>query len=132
MGNHTTGKKDDTQMSSKGGYHPRITSINQITLQIFTELFVNKNYESAIDQMSGLIALIKEEDYPAELLKTIEDEYESLLRIKGNRKLSDRKRLKKRTYKKWFRELNSWLWKKKYLENEKYEPFKLEEDDAKF
>jgi len=119
-------------MSSKGGFHPRIGSINQITMQIYTELFVTKNFPSAIDQMSGLIALIKEEDYPTELLKIIEDEYDYIIKIKGIRQLTDRMKIKQRTYKKWFREINSWLWKKKYLENEKYEPFKLEEDDAKF
>ena len=102
------------------GFHPRIITINQITMQIYTELYVNKNFISAIDQMSGLIGLLKEDDYPTELLKTLEGEYDYIEKIKSSRHLADRLRIKENSYKKWFREINSWLWKKNYLENEKY------------
>jgi len=82
--------------------------------------------------MVGIFSLIKTVDYDPKFLDEIENEYEHIIDIKGIKQYSSRIKAKRRKYRQWSRDINKILWDKGYLENEKYQPFKLEEDDAKF
>ena len=82
--------------------------------------------------MEGTFSLLKNADYNPEFRDEIEKEYEYLLAIKGLKQFTGRIKANRSKYKRWFRDINQILWDKGYLENEKYQPFKLEEDEAKF
>lgn len=114
------------------GYHPQIGSIIRIRDQIYTALYVSNDVNSFLNQCLGLMALLKPEDYGEALEKSIVNELAFLSTTKSASKKMYRKNYRAHVYKGWFRDLNKILWEKKYLENEKYQPFKIEEDKKKF
>jgi len=119
-------------MSHTGGFHPHIGSIIRTRDTIQNTLYILKDYKEAVNQMEGMFSLLKNADYNPEFRDEIEKEYEYLLAIKGLKQFAGRIKANRSKYKRWFREINTILWDKGYLENEKYQPFKLEEDEAKF
>lgn len=84
--------------------------------------------------MIGIIMLLKPEDQEPvkDLLKSLENEYGYYTTSRSSKKISLRKRERRSVYHVWFRELNKTLWDKGYLENAKYEPFKLDDDEVDF
>ncbi len=107
---------------SSGAYHPQIGSIIRIRDQIYTALYVNQNTLNFLTQCVGLMAILKPYDYSEELEAKIYKELDFFEKNRSVEGKQTRIKRRRRTYTKWFRELNKILWDRKYLENRTYAP----------
>lgn len=106
-------------MPKQGESHPEIGSIIYKRDEIHGLIYTARNYISAMEKMVGLIYELKPEDQD----KTLLDELLHELRVlEGNQSSSNRIRMQKNkeNYWRYLQKLNTILWEKNYLSNEKY------------
>jgi len=103
-------------------YHPQIGSIIRFRDQIYVALFVRNNIDAFLSECIGLMGILKPGDYSTELEEAILEEQKWFDNNKSIQNLKARKKNRRKTYTKWFRDLNEILWDKKYLENRTYAP----------
>ena len=105
---------------SSTGYHPNIGSIIRVRDQIFNALYLEKDIPSFLNQIKGLMALLKPADYSETLKDGVDIELKFFYTNKSRQKKITHLNSYSKKYDEWFKELNKILWEKNYLENQTY------------
>lgn len=116
------------------GIHPNITSIIRLRDRISQALYQDQEIKLAVRLMKALIDNLEPEDRHEldAVKKRILIDLQDFKSMGSRNLLAQKVRARTQLYYDWNEQINDLLWKEGYLENAKYEPFQIQEDETKF